>query len=127
MYQMMLNRKNSKKGFTLVEVIVVLVILAILAALLIPAMTGWIDKANEKSDYIAARTFLLAAQTLASEQYATTPGATSVGAAGIMDLADLDAAYSCGDATVAAGKVTNLVVTGKQITLTWNGTSWAES
>ena len=31
------NKKNDKKGFTLVELIVVLIILAILAALLIPA------------------------------------------------------------------------------------------
>ena len=31
---------NRKRGFTLVELIVVLVILAILAALLIPALTG---------------------------------------------------------------------------------------
>ena len=31
--------KENKKGFTLVELIVVLVILAILAALLVPALT----------------------------------------------------------------------------------------
>ncbi|MBO1680196.1 prepilin-type N-terminal cleavage/methylation domain-containing protein [Bittarella massiliensis (ex Durand et al. 2017)] len=36
----------SRRGFTLVEVIVVLVILAILAALLIPSMVKWIDKAR---------------------------------------------------------------------------------
>lgn len=41
-------RDNKKKGFTLVELIVVLVILAILAALLIPALTGYIDKAKER-------------------------------------------------------------------------------
>lgn len=34
-------KDNKKKGFTLVELIVVLVILAILAALLIPALTGY--------------------------------------------------------------------------------------
>ena len=34
--------KKSKKGFTLVEIIVVLVIIAILAAIAIPAMVGWI-------------------------------------------------------------------------------------
>ena len=60
----------SRPGFTLVEVIVVLVILAILAALLIPAMTGWIDKAEEKSILVEARSVLLAAQTLYSEAYA---------------------------------------------------------
>ena len=42
-------KKNTKRGFTLVELIVVLVILAILAALLIPALTGYIDKARKKS------------------------------------------------------------------------------
>ena len=39
-------KKNTKRGFTLVELIVVLVILAVLAALLIPALTGYIDKAR---------------------------------------------------------------------------------
>ncbi|MDO4546064.1 MAG: prepilin-type N-terminal cleavage/methylation domain-containing protein, partial [Bacillota bacterium] len=43
-------QKKNKKGFTLVEVIVVLVILAVLAAILIPSMIGWIDKANKKKD-----------------------------------------------------------------------------
>jgi len=42
----MLTEKNSKKGFTLIEVIVVLVILAILAAILIPSYIKYIDKAN---------------------------------------------------------------------------------
>lgn len=65
------NLKRSKKGFTLVEIIVVLVIIAILAAIAIPAMVGWIDKANEKADYANARTVLLAAQTIASETYGT--------------------------------------------------------
>ena len=61
--------KKNKKGFTLVEVIVVLVILAILAALLIPAMTGWIKKANEKTIAAEARNVQLALQTVVSENF----------------------------------------------------------
>lgn len=39
---------NQKRGLTLVELIVVLVILAVLATLLVPSLTGYIDKAVEK-------------------------------------------------------------------------------
>ena len=36
--------RNNKRGFTLVELIVVLTILAVLAAMLIPALQGYIEK-----------------------------------------------------------------------------------
>ena len=63
-------KENKKKGFTLVELIVVLVILAILAALLIPALTGYIDKAKNKSVVAETRQAVMAAQTLYDEEYA---------------------------------------------------------
>ncbi len=61
--------KNKKKGFTLVELIVVLAILAILAAMLVPALTGYIDKANQKKIVAEARSAVVAAQTVSSEYY----------------------------------------------------------
>lgn len=61
--------RNKKKGFTLVEMIVVLVILAILLAILVPSLIKWIDKAKEKQILIDARTAYLAAQTVVSEDY----------------------------------------------------------
>ncbi len=42
----MLNRLNNKKGFTLIEIVIVIVIIAILAAILVPQITKWIDKAK---------------------------------------------------------------------------------
>lgn len=62
--------KENNKGFTLVELIVVLVILAILAAILVPALLGWIDKAKEKQILLDARDAYMAAQAVISEDYA---------------------------------------------------------
>ncbi len=62
---------GTKKGFTLTEMIVVLVILAILAALLIPAMSKWIDKARRSEAIVECRQCVTAAQTLLSESYGT--------------------------------------------------------
>ena len=65
----MFKKLKDKKGFTLVELIVVLVILAILAALLVPALTGYIDKANNQAIIAKTRSLVMAAQTLESEAY----------------------------------------------------------
>ena len=61
------NDKNNRKGFSLVELIVVLVILAILAALLIPALLGYIDRAREKQHVLEAKNCMTAAQAVFSE------------------------------------------------------------
>ena len=62
--------KSTKKGFTLVELIVVLVILAVLAAMLVPALVGYIDKAKKEKEYQAAATVYAAAQAVITEEYA---------------------------------------------------------
>lgn len=45
-------KRFNKKGFTLVEIIVVLVILAILAAIAVPSVLGYVEEAK-KEKYIA--------------------------------------------------------------------------
>ncbi|MCR5225967.1 MAG: type II secretion system GspH family protein [Eubacterium sp.] len=68
--------KKNNKGFTLVELIVVLVILAILAAILVPALLGYIDKAREGQYAEEAHSILTAAQGYCTEQYAKDPAGT---------------------------------------------------
>ena len=63
--------KKNNKGFTLVELIVVLVILAILAAILVPALLGYIDKARQGQYAEEAHSILTAAQANATERYAS--------------------------------------------------------
>ena len=62
-------KKNNNKGFTLVELIVVLVILAILAAILVPALLGYIDRAREKQYVLNAKSALTASQAELSSVY----------------------------------------------------------
>ena len=62
--------KSTKKGFTLVELIVVLVILAVLAAMLVPALVGYIDRARDEKEYQTAATIYGAAQAIVTEKYA---------------------------------------------------------
>ena len=83
--------KSSKKGFTLVELIVVLVILAVLAAMLVPALVGYIDKAKAEKEYQTASTVYAAAQAVITEAYGKgdlTSGTGTITQKGFTDTGD---------------------------------------
>ena len=48
-------KRNNKKGFTIVELVIVIAVIAILAAVLIPTFAGIIKKANLSADMQAVR------------------------------------------------------------------------
>ncbi len=136
------HMRNDEKGFTLVELIVVLVILAILAALLIPALTGYIDKAKEKQVVAETRQVVMAAQTLADEKYAA--GVSSINFAVAADenepgsrddakiygydvrkLSEVPKATNITDIVFnGEGKVTKVVYASGGKTCTYNGTEY---
>lgn len=107
----MFKKLKNKKGFTLVELIVVLVILAILAALLVPALTGYIDKAKEKSIEAKTRNIVMATQTLIDEKYATVTLSTTL--TETVTISDTVAtSVTNGAFTVSAADIKNLAEVG---------------
>jgi prepilin-type N-terminal cleavage/methylation domain-containing protein len=67
MFKAMRQNLKNRKGFTLIELIVVIAIIAILAAVLIPRFVGFSDSAREKSALSDARNILLALEALDAE------------------------------------------------------------
>lgn len=110
----MFKKLKDKKGFTLVELIVVLVILAILAALLIPALTGYIDKANKEKVVAETRMVVMAAQTEASSLYG------KAGAGNDLSKATSDALNGAAKEAISLAELSNKSV-GAYASLKANG------
>lgn len=68
----LIKKQNNKKGFTLIELVIVIAILAILALILIPAMSGYIGSANTSKYQADARSIYTAASVSAADPKNTT-------------------------------------------------------
>ena len=139
----MKNRLGNKKGFTLIEIVVVIVIIAILAAILVPAMLKWIDKGKIASATSEADTVRKAVSVEMVELYKDEKDINGTQSSSVYDanywsaVSDrVNKTIQCTDAdedgyvqfNVENRIITKFVYKTKGITLTYqNGGSWTVS
>ena len=113
-YMIMKRKKMNNKGFTLVELIVVLVILAILAAILVPTLMGYIDKARSEKDFGTAQAIRVATQSMIAEMYGKGEEITATNVKGhTKEIMGLIGAGT----TTAEGGATTYTLDGQALTL----------
>ena len=122
-----LTEKKNKKGFTLIELIIVIAIIAILAALLLPKLCAVKENSNKTADISTAKTLADAATTLYADEKITTfsADATATNAVKITGTAANDGSIN-GEIsgylqTKPAGKSKSNGVTGFKVALTSDG------
>lgn len=125
--------KQDKKGFTLIEIVIVLVIIAILSAMLVPSMMGWIDDSKKKSFLQEARSALTATQAEIANLYVA--GETNIPTSFAEGSSNLDGVSKKVGRTVAPDDIKWTVVDNEvatftysddKYTVTWDGDKWGE-
>ena len=117
-------KRNNKKGFTIVELVIVIAVIAILAAVLIPTFSGIITKANQSA-------VTQTAAALYKEAYALDlADGTLDGKEGTADITTIegkDVTYSAsqsGDTITVSFSYTDAA---KGYTAAYDGTAWSIS
>lgn len=127
--------KQDKKGFTLIEIVIVLVIVAILSAMLVPSMMGWIDDSKKKSFLQEARSALTATQAEIANLYVAGSAIPDSGFAS--GSSNLDGVSKKVGRTVDASdiewtlndskdEIKTFTYTGEKYKVTWDGDKWGE-
>ncbi len=113
--------KKSKKGFTLIELIVVLAILVVLAAIALPTFNGLIEDSKEKVANANARTVYTAARAYQAVNPGEITGTAFTDGQKGSVVAYLGAGFGDGDDTTtsdnnASVQITKITVASGEIT-----------
>lgn len=130
MLKKMRKKAQNKKGFTLVELIVVIVIILILAAVLVPSMLKYIEKANKANCKSDAATILSQLQAdYAASMASDVTGEDALAADGTFTIGDVSVAPDTtgtavpggGDGvyTVTNDEISRFVYNNGKYTATW--------
>lgn len=76
-----INRKMKRKGFTLIEMVIVIAILGILIAIAVPRLAGFRERAQDSADKATAATIAKAA-----EMYIATNDVENENSINVIDL-----------------------------------------